>query len=150
MVLQLSLHLQPLGCNFIHWICLKFLQLSSPDVTNNIKAALLDVINEVHQVTGVARVGYHKEDLRSPVFDMWLAWVQHKQIFAYLSNKAINSQRLWMLQKVIMVSIKILKMMSTISLLTVLFFTHILSLTPYLLAHLPRRHAFDYASLSKP
>lgn len=134
MVLQLSLHLQPLGCNFIHRICLKFLQLSSPDVTNNIKTTLLDVINKVHQVTGVARVGYHKEDLRSPVFDMRLAWVQHKQIFAYLSNKAINSQRdlgcfkklLWSALK--WHEIKIFKMMFTISLLTcIIFYTHTLS-----------------------
>lgn len=62
-------------------------------MSQHVKAALLDVIDEGNEAHAAARVGNHQKYLRPPELDMVLSHIQHQQVLAYLKRKEIHAIR---------------------------------------------------------
>lgn len=62
-------------------------EISQLDVSQDVEAALLDVVDEGDEAHAAAGVGHHQQDLGPPELDVVLPHVQHQQILAHLRRK---------------------------------------------------------------
>lgn len=66
-------------------------------MSQDVEAALLDVVDEGDEAHAAARVGHHQQDLGPPELDVVLPHVQHEQVLAHLRqnsrNRAISGRR---------------------------------------------------------
>lgn len=53
-------------------------------MSEDVKAALLDIVNEGDEADVSARVGHHQQHLRPPELHVILTYVQHQQVFTHL------------------------------------------------------------------
>lgn len=61
-------------------------EVSQLDMSENVEATFLDVIDEGDEAHAAARVGNHQEDLGPPKLDVVLPHVQHQQVFTHLQG----------------------------------------------------------------
>ena len=79
-----STYFQPLGRDFIDGVHGMVVQATSLHMADDVEAALLDVVDEVHELAGLAGVGHHQQDLGPPVLHVGFAGIQHQQVLANL------------------------------------------------------------------
>lgn len=70
-------------------------EISQLDVSQDVEAALLDVVDEGDEAHAAARVGHHQQDLGPPELHVVLPHVQHQQVLAHLRQKMSKKKGCW-------------------------------------------------------
>lgn len=68
-------------------------EVSELDVSQDIKAALFNVVDKGDEANSAARIGNHQEDLRPPELDVVLPDIEHQKVLTDLQAEKRHVRR---------------------------------------------------------